>query len=279
MDVASALRHPILTVASGPTNSIRGAASIAGVQDSVVIDIGGTSTDIGLLKGGFPLESARPAMVGGVRTNFRMPDLLSLALGGGSRVRPGDRVAIGPDSVGYRLTHEALVFGGTSFTTTDVAVAMGRCKLGDPRRVSSLPRPMVAAADRLIQTMVEDGIERILTSPKPLPVVLVGGGSILLGNRLNGVTRVIRPANYEVANAIGVATAEIGADVDTIMTYSTTPRAEALRKVRQQAVERAVMSGANPRRTRIANVEEIPITYLPGNAVRVRVKACGMLAT
>jgi hypothetical protein len=46
-----------------------------------------------------------------VRTLFRMPDLFSLALGGGSIVSP-DPLAVGPHSVGYRLTEAALVFGG-----------------------------------------------------------------------------------------------------------------------------------------------------------------------
>ena len=279
MDVPSALAHPILTVASGPTNSIRGAAFVAGVRDAIVADVGGTSTDIGLLKGGFPLESARPATIGGVRTNFRMPDLLSLALGGGSRIRPGKNLTIGPDSVGYRLTEEALAFGGSTLTATDVAIALKRCELGDPGRVASLPRSLLTATDRLMQTMVEDGIERVLTSPVPLPLVLVGGGSVLIGSRLKGASRILRPPNYEVANAIGVATAEVGADVDTITTYGSTTRAEVLARVRRTAIDRVVAAGANPRRTRIANVEEIPISYLPGNAVRVRVKACGVLAT
>lgn len=277
MDVESALRQPILTVASGPTNSIRGASTLARVQDAVVIDVGGTSTDIGLLKDGFPLESARPSSLGGVRTNFRMPDVLSLALGGGSRVRGTSSVAIGPDSVGYRLTTESRVFGGTSLTATDVAVARGRSRIGDPTRVRSLSPHLVAAADRLVQTLVEDGIDRVRTSSRPLPAVLVGGGSVLLGNRLKGASRILRPPNYEVANAIGVATAEIGADVDTIVTYGTQPREQALDRVRQLAIQRAIRSGADPRRIRIANVEEIPVTYLPGNAVRVRVKACGAL--
>ncbi|MGB6441756.1 MAG: hydantoinase/oxoprolinase family protein [Thermoplasmata archaeon] len=278
MDVPSALAHPILTVASGPTNSIRGAAFVAGVRDAIVVDVGGTSTDIGLLKGGFPLESARPATIGGVRTNFRMPDLLSLALGGGSRVRPGKTLTVGPDSVGFRLTEEALAFGGSTLTTTDVAVALKRCELGDPGRLTSLPRSLLSATDRLIRSLVEEGIERVLTSPVPLPVVLVGGGSVLIGTKLKGASRIVRPSNYEVANAIGVATAEIGADVDTITTYGSTPRTEILAQVRQSAIDRVVAAGANPRKTRIANVEEIPISYLPGNAVRVRVKACGVLA-
>ena len=59
-----------------------------------------------------------------------MPDLFSLALGGGSIVSP-DPLAVGPHSVGYRLTEAALVFGGRTITATDCAVAAGIAEIGD----------------------------------------------------------------------------------------------------------------------------------------------------
>ncbi len=54
MALGEALHYPILTVASGPTNSMRGAASLTGLRDAVVVDVGGTTTDIGALQHGFP---------------------------------------------------------------------------------------------------------------------------------------------------------------------------------------------------------------------------------
>jgi len=126
-----ALRYPIFTVACGPTNSMRGAAFLSGVEDAVVVDVGGTSTDIGALRGGFPLESSAAVEFGGIRTNFRMPDLVSLALGGGSRVRVDpEGVKVGPDSVGYDLDTAARIFGGDTLTLSDVAVAEGACRIG-----------------------------------------------------------------------------------------------------------------------------------------------------
>src|SRR5205085_3458622 len=68
-----ALHSPILTVASGPTNSIRGAAYLTGLPDAIVVDVGGTTTDIGALQHGFPRQAAVVIAIGGVRTNFRMP--------------------------------------------------------------------------------------------------------------------------------------------------------------------------------------------------------------
>ena len=56
---AERTRHlPVFTFASGPTNSMRGAAFLSGVQDAIVIDIGGTTTDVGVLKDGFPRQAS-----------------------------------------------------------------------------------------------------------------------------------------------------------------------------------------------------------------------------
>lgn len=54
---------PVLTISSGPTNSMRGAAFLSGVEDAVVIDIGGTTTDVGVIKSGFPREASGYAKV------------------------------------------------------------------------------------------------------------------------------------------------------------------------------------------------------------------------
>jgi len=78
---------------------MRGAAFLSGIQDAMVVDVGGTSTHIGQLRHGFPREANSVVEVGEVRTLFRMPDLFSLALGGGSIVSP-DPLAVGPHSVG-----------------------------------------------------------------------------------------------------------------------------------------------------------------------------------
>ncbi|MCI0688415.1 MAG: hydantoinase/oxoprolinase family protein, partial [Sporichthyaceae bacterium] len=105
MELDYALRHPVLTIGSGPANSIRGAAFLTGRADALVVDIGGTSTDVGMLSAGFPRESSRGVEIGGVQTNFRMPDLVTVALGGGTvvhddgRARHGHghgRVRVGP---------------------------------------------------------------------------------------------------------------------------------------------------------------------------------------
>ncbi|KAL2044140.1 hypothetical protein ABVK25_012429 [Lepraria finkii] len=82
-----AARYPVLDAASAPTaSSMRGAAALSGLTDAMVIDIGGTTSDVGALTHGFPREASVAVDVGGVRTNFRMPDVYSFGLGGGSLV-------------------------------------------------------------------------------------------------------------------------------------------------------------------------------------------------
>jgi N-methylhydantoinase A/oxoprolinase/acetone carboxylase beta subunit len=187
MSVDYACRYPVFTIASGPTNSLRGAAFLSGLSDAVVVDVGGTTTDVGILRKGFPRESTTAVEIGGIRTNFRMPDLISIGLGGGSHVRPGKGgVKVGPESVGYRITKEALVFGGKTLTATDVAVAAGMYSLGDSGKLSHLDKRLVRDACERMREMVEEVIDRMKTASEEMPVITVGGGSILLPDRLKG---------------------------------------------------------------------------------------------
>ncbi len=57
------MKNPILTFSSGPTNSMRGAVFLSGRTDALVIDIGGTTTDIGMVCNGFPREASSQVKV------------------------------------------------------------------------------------------------------------------------------------------------------------------------------------------------------------------------
>jgi N-methylhydantoinase A/oxoprolinase/acetone carboxylase beta subunit len=278
MDVEFSRRYPVATFASGPTNSMRGAAVLSGLATCAVVDVGGTTTDVGVLTGGFPREATVEVSVAGVRTNFRMPDVLSIGLGGGSRVRGhGTDITVGPDSVGYRLTEQAMVFGGDVLTATDVAVAAGRVAIGDPARVAGLSPSDVAAALERIGTEVADIVDRMRISADPLPVVAVGGGSVLLPESFPGLGAVHRPEHFAVANAIGAAIAQVGGEVDRVFAIEPGRRDAAVDEARQEAVDRAVVAGADPATVAIVDFDEVPIPYLPGNATRIRCKAVGDL--
>jgi N-methylhydantoinase A/oxoprolinase/acetone carboxylase beta subunit len=273
-----AMRYPILTVASGPTNSIRGAAFLSGLKDAIVVDVGGTSTDIGILVNGFPREASIEVDVGGVRTNFRTPDLLSIALGGGTRIVMGDTLRIGPESVGYRLMEDARIFGGAVLTLSDVAVAAGRAQIGDPSRVADLDRALVETIMQQVRVRCEDAIDRVKISAAPMPIILVGGGSVVIPADLAGASAIERPPNYDVANAIGAAIAQCSGEIERVFALHDVTRAEALAQAQQLAREEAVKAGADPRTVEIIDIQEVPLAYLPGSATRIRVRAAGDLA-
>jgi len=276
MTAAFAARYPVLTFASGPTNSMRGAAFLSGRSDAIVLDVGGTTTDAGALVHGFPREASFAVSIGGVRTNFRMPDVVSIGLGGGSLVSP-DGTSIGPQSVGYRIGEEALVFGGPTLTATDIAVAAGRARLGDPSRVAGLPRDLVQRALATLDRRLSELVESLKTTAAPVPVVVVGGGSILVPDRLEGVSEVIRPPYAPVANAIGAAIAQVSGEIDRIVSLEQQTRESALAAAQADARAAAVAAGADPASVSVVEIEEIPLAYLPSNAVRLRVKAVGNL--
>ena len=271
-------KYPILTFASGPTNSMRGAAFLSGAKEGVVVDIGGTTSDVGALAHGFPREASAEVEIADVRTNFRMPDLLSFGLGGGSIIHQNNgHLTIGPDSVGYELTDKALVFGGDTLTTTDIAVAAGQLDLGDRGKVTKLSNLLIKSVVEEIHRMVETAIDRMKTSADPVPVILVGGGSVLISRPLAGASEIQKPLNYAVANAIGAAIAQVGGEVDRVFMLEGSSRDEVLSAAKKEAISKAVEAGANEDTVKVVDVEEVPLTYLPSNSIRIRIKAVGDL--
>lgn len=270
-------RFPALTFASGPTNSLRGAAQLTGREDAVVVDIGGTTTDIGVLQHGFPRQSNHVIEVGGIRTNFRMPDILSIGLGGGSLVEEEGR-KIGPRSVGYRLLQQGRIFGGDTLTTTDVIVASGALRIGDPARVANLDRTTITQAKQTIARMLDDGIERTKPNSEPVPVILVGGGAILVTEPIAAASEVLRPQHAHVANAIGAAIAQIGGEADRLVSYKQVPRAEAIQKLTNEAVRRAIHAGADAASVRVVDVEETALGYMDEGSARLKIKVVGEIA-
>jgi N-methylhydantoinase A/oxoprolinase/acetone carboxylase beta subunit len=277
MTLDRARRFPIFTIASGPTNSMRGAALLTGIDDAVVVDVGGTTCDVGLLQRGFPRESTVAMSLAGVRSNFRIPDVLSIALGGGTVVSD-DGSTVGPESVGYRITQEARVFGGETLTFSDIAVAAGATPMGDPSLVATLDQGSVSAALGVVSRRVTHAVEKAKLRASDTPVIVVGGGGPLLAV-VPGLTGLVIPEHAAVANAVGAAFAEAGGEVDRVFTLHGVTRAEALEQAKAEAVARAVEAGAELDTVRIVDADDIPLTHLGGGAaVRVRVKAAGPFA-
>jgi len=238
----------------------------------MVVDVGGTTADIGYLQGGFPRQANNVVEVGGVRTLFRMPDLLPIALGGGTIIDPAT-LKIGPRSVGYNLVRDALVFGGDILTTTDIAVAAGIADIGDRDRVKHLDPTMVQAALAGIRKLLEENVDRMKTSAEGTPLLAVGGGAFLVPETLKGCSEVVRVEHAGVANAIGAAMAQVSGEIDQV--FSGLERDEALAEAESLARAQAVAAGAGVDTIKVIDAEDIPIAYLPGKARRVRVRVVG----
>ena len=284
MSAETAMALPVMSFASGATNSMRGAAFLSGVQDAMVVDVGGTSTDVGQLRRGFPREANSVVEIGEVRTLFRMPDLFSIGLGGGSVVTHGapasgrhaggtPALQVGPHSVGYRLTEEALVFGGEVLTATDAAVAAGIVEIGDPTKAAGVAPDLARAVLDAARAKLEDAIDRMKTEASDVPLIAVGGGAFLVPDRLAGISEVIHVEHGDCANAVGAAIAQISGETDQV--YREMTREDAIAAAEAQAVERAVAAGADRTSLQTVDVEDMPIAYLPGNALRVRVRVAG----
>lgn len=273
------LNYPVLTVACGPTNSLRGASYLSQSKDAVTVDVGGTTTDIGVLKNGFPRESSSSAEIGGVATNFRMPDIYSVALGGGTIIT-GDKndFQIGPESVGHRLSQEALIFGGDQITFTDIAVAKGVLDIGDKTKVASLDKEFVSNVYDEAIAIIERSVERMKTSADKVQVVLVGGGSSLFNADFEGAKDVANPKNGSVANAIGAAISDVSGEIEKIYNVEPAEREQILNEIKQNAIDEAVRAGADLDSVEIISFEDIPLAYIPGNATKIKVKAAGILA-
>ncbi|KAH9818123.1 Hydantoinase A-domain-containing protein [Teratosphaeria destructans] len=265
LDSESAANIPIRTFSSGATNSMRGAAYLAGLETSNANKTSAIVTGVSVRHGG------------GVRVNYSMPHLHSVGLGGGSIVRQENgRVTVGPDSVGHYLTRDALVFGGEVTTASDVAVAAGRLEMGDRAAVSSLAPELVAQAQDRIKKLLEGAIDVIKTSPEPLPVLLVGGGAVLAPDELEGAAELQRPPFHDVANAVGAAISKVGGVVDIIQSVADQPVLQAVEHAKQLAIQRAIDAGAIKDSILIAELESIPVTYV-ANQLRTIVKAVGEL--
>ncbi|MBT2216742.1 hydantoinase/oxoprolinase family protein [Virgibacillus dakarensis] len=279
MSVEYTVCYPILTIACGPTNSLRGASYLSNISDALVIDVGGTTTDIGVLTNAFPRQSSLAVEIGGVRTNFRMPDIMSVGLGGGTiiQVQDDQTFQIGPSSVGHQLSEKALIFGGDMLTATDVIVGLGKAELGDPSKVAHLDMTLLERIYSKMVHMVEEALDKMKTSAEPVPVILVGGGSILLPDTLKGASEVICPANFGVANAIGSAISQVSGQIEKIFAMDELGRKETIEAAKEMARNEAIVAGADPDDLMIVDLEDIPLAYLPGNATRIRVKAAGAL--
>ncbi|CAF1298365.1 unnamed protein product [Rotaria sordida] len=268
LSAEDSMRWPVFTFASGPTNSMIGAAYLSGIDNGIVIDVGGTSMDIGFIVNGRPRQTqANVRLIDDIRVNVSVPDIVSLPLGGGTIIHVNENdgsIRVGPDSVGYRLDQAALAFGGQTITATDIALAAGLTSgIGHSTKHRSCE-----------------------TNEESVPVILCGGGSILMdiNQAFAGVTEIIRPAHYAVCNAVGAALCSISATIDSIVDLLPSSidggdqRKSELDRLIFEARQQCEQKGAYPDTIHLVELEQVPLAYhTSGHKHRVQLTVVGQL--
>jgi N-methylhydantoinase A/oxoprolinase/acetone carboxylase beta subunit len=116
------------TYNSGPMAGLMGARAIAklyGIDDLVTFDMGGTSLDVAIIRGG-ELPMDEHGLVEGAAISFPLADVMTIGAGGGSIAHTENgELRVGPQSAGARPGPACFGFGGTSPTTTDANVVLG----------------------------------------------------------------------------------------------------------------------------------------------------------
>jgi N-methylhydantoinase A/oxoprolinase/acetone carboxylase beta subunit len=229
-----ASEFPCESIHSGPSASLMGCLAL-GVPscDAILLDIGGTTTDIALLVDSAPLLEPYGIDIAGRPTLIRALKTASIGLGGDSRVTWSDGAfRIGPDRQGPSMAE-----GGSAPTPTDAMVVLGKLSLGSPAKAAAAmvalcpgKAPAATAAELLhafvehIRLAVAAMIEEVFSRPvytvaallhrrriSPKEIVAIGGPAAALQSFLGAVLRLpcTVPAHYEVANAIGAARARL----------------------------------------------------------------------
>ena len=222
-----AIALPATLLLSGPAGGVLAAAAVAaanGSPDSITFDMGGTSTDVCLVRGAMP-EAAPGRVVGGFPLRLPSLDVHTIGAGGGSvaRIDAGGALVVGPQSAGAVPGPACYGRGGRQPTVTDANVVLGRIPadralpgLGvlDLRAARTALEEAGVVAEGIV-TVVNANMERALRAvsvergvdPRSLALVAFGGAGPLhacdLADAL-GMPRVIVPARAGVLSALGM---------------------------------------------------------------------------
>ena len=132
---------------------------------------------------------------------------------------------------------------------------------------------LVKATLARITAMLEEGIDRMKTHADDVTLIAAGGGAFLIPQKLAGVSQVLHLPHSSVANAVGAAIAQVSGEIDQV--FTNVSRDAALAEAKVLAEQRAVQSGADAKTLKLVDIEDLPLAYLPGGAMRVRARVVG----
>ncbi len=275
MKFESSLESPAQTILSGPAASVIGSvASASPDEDTLVLDIGGTTTDMAILINKVPVLAPQGITLGKYKTLIRSLETLSIGLGGDSVVRViNGSLTIGPDRIG-----PAMAFGGDVPTPTDALAVLGIMEIGDKEKaehgIDKLAKLLGISAedtadkifDLTCQEILKQAwgmIDRINSKPvytiqaiqegyqiKPKKILVLGGPAPYFARRLEELSHItvnVLP-KWGVANAIGAAlartTCEVTLFADTQQGFAMSPEEKYSEKIgkdfsKQDAVKKA----------------------------------------
>ncbi|HAS12948.1 MAG TPA: hypothetical protein DCS55_20940 [Acidimicrobiaceae bacterium] len=226
LDAGTAADLPAALLLSGPAGGVRAAAAVAlanGWPDAITFDMGGTSTDVCLVRGGEP-AFATTRHVGGYPVRFPSLDIHTIGAGGGSiaRIDAGGALVVGPASAGADPGPACYGRGGTAPTVTDANLVAGRIPAGasfgrlelDADAAQAALASAGVDADGILQ-VVDANMERALRAvsvergvdPGGLALVAFGGAGALHACSLAeamDIPVVIVPARAGVLSAVGL---------------------------------------------------------------------------
>lgn len=241
MKFESSINHPTQTVLSGPAASVMGAVAFGPEnEDTLVLDIGGTTTDMAVLIDQAPVLDPLGIELMAYKTLIRSLNTLSIGIGGDSRVQVvNGQIKVGPERVG-----QAMAYGGPSPTPTDAFCVLGDMQDGDCSRavegLTPLAKELATSLDDLAIQIITISCQKIFTAAhqliarinsKPVytvhelqegyqvklkSVLVLGGPANYFAPYLNKISnypiRVV--PKWTVANAIGAALARTTCEVD-----------------------------------------------------------------
>jgi N-methylhydantoinase A len=222
-----AAAHPAIALVSGPAGGVVGAArvcALAGIENAISFDMGGTSTDVSLIAGG---EAARAAerVVGGIPIRLPTVDLHTVGAGGGSIAwrDTGGALRVGPRSAGASPGPACYGRGGTEPTVTDANLLLGRL----PESLAGGIRLDRAAAERALGRLDPADVVRVVNAemlralrvvsverghdPADFALVAFGGAGPLHACELAeelGIGTVLVPAAAGVLSALGLVASD-----------------------------------------------------------------------
>ena len=147
---------------------------------------------------------------------------------------------------------------------------------GEASKIADLAPGYVDDILAIVHDRIASNVDRIKTEATEVPLIAVGGGAPLIPTEIPGISRVHHVENYAVANAVGAAIAQISGEADQV--FQGLSRDEALAEALKIAEEKAVSSGAAADSLKTIEMEDLPIAYIPGHAIRARVRVIGDIA-